>query len=192
MPIEACDDLGQFFRDLVTRALNHQRVDAEPATADYVTGLLVHCADPSQHARMDRPLVHILDEALHAGAGHRLDAFLVAGDAALTRLGMFPGAVDRDAVTGLYVRVGAFAYREAAQLARSEAGTEPVALAELSEQFPRFVDVVAEVAESASLGAVCRDVVTLYDRWKSGQSQRALDLLVKQGMFPTQGDKTPC
>lgn len=188
MPIEACDSLGPFFRDLVYRALSHQRVGAETATAEYVTGLLVHCADPGEHARMDRPLVHILDEALHSGEGYRVEAFRVAGDAALTRLGMFPGSVDRDAVAELYVRVGAFAYREAAQRSRAETKAEPVALAELAEQFPRFVDVVAEVAEAASLGVVCRDVVALYDRWKSAQSQRALDLLVKQGVFPTRGE----
>ncbi len=70
---------------------------------------------------------------------------------------------------------------------REEAGTEPVALVELGEQFPRFVDVLAEVAESQALGAVTRSLVQLYDRVKNGASERAAEELARRGAFTVRG-----
>lgn len=191
MTIETCTDLGGYFRVMLASAMRRQRVEASPETTDYVTGVLVTYAARPAAEFLDRPIVAILDEALAQPAGHRCLALQTVGDGALYLSGLFADHVERSqGTTGFYLHVGSFAYREAATLARSPEGTEPVALAELSENFPRFVDVLAEVAESSALGAVTKSVVQLYDRWKNGSSQRSLEELARRGAFPVRGGST--
>jgi hypothetical protein len=184
--IETCTDLGDWFEGLVITAMRKRRVRAAPETASYVAGVLVSCSARAEAPFLDRPLVILLDEALGAPAHARCAALQSVGDGALCLSGLFAEhAARRQVDAGLYARVGSFAYRAAAELAREPAGGEPVALAELSEQFPRFVDVVAEVAEAQGLGAVTKSIVALYDRWKGAGSARAAEDLARRGCFPT-------
>lgn len=188
MTIETCADLGSYFRAVLDTALQRRRVRAAPETAAYVTDLLVTYAARPAAGFLDRPIVHILDEALSQPEATRGHALQTVGDGALYLSGVFAEHVEHaQGTTGFYVRIGAFAYREAAALVREEAGTEPVALVELGEQFPRFVDVLAEVAESQALGAVTRSLVQLYDRVKNGASERAAEELARRGAFTVRG-----
>lgn len=188
MTIETCVDLGDYFRSLLLAAMRNQRVTAAPETEHYVTGVLVTCAVRQQADFLDRPLVMILDEALAAPTPTRGVALQSVGNGALCMSGLFSDNVARRQLDpGLYVRVGSFAYREAAALARDAAGTEPVALVELGEQFPRFVDVLSEVAEAQALGAVTKSIVALYDRFKRADSQRAAEEMARRGTFPARG-----
>lgn len=188
MTIETCADLGGYFRSLLRAAMERQRVRASPETADYVAGVMVTYAARPAAEFLDRPIVIILEEALAKPGSARGMALRHVGDGALYLSGLFGDHVERaQGTTSFYVHVGGFAYREAAALARSEAGTDPVALTELAEQFPRFVDVLAEVAESQSLGAVTRSIVQLYDQWKNADSQRAIHEMARRGAFPTKG-----
>lgn len=183
--IETCSDLGDWFEGLVITAMRKRRVRAAPETASYVAGVLATCSARAEAPFLDRPLVVLLDEALAAPAHARGPALLAVGDGALCLSGLFGDHATRHQVdAGLYARMGSFAYREAAALARAPEGSEPVALAELGEQFPRFVDVVAEVAEAQCLGAVTKSIVALYDRWKGAGSERAAEALCLRGVFP--------
>lgn len=185
MTIETCADLGGYFRALLLAAMRRQRVSASPETADYVAGVLVTYAARPAAEFLDKPIVRILDEALAQPEGARCVGLQTVGDSALYLSGLFGEHVERaQGATGFYVHVGSYAYREAAALARSAEGTEPVALTELGEQFPRFVDVLAEVAESQALGGVARSIVQLYDRWKNADSQRAMEEMAKRGAYP--------
>lgn len=185
MTIETCADLTGFFRSAVETALRRRRVDAAAPTAEYVTGLLVACATRDPREVLARPLVERLDAALCAAEAPRLVELQAVGDAALTRAGLFGDHVARhEGVLELYVTMGSFAYREAATMARASAGSAPVAIEEIGEDFPRYVDVLAEVAEASALGAVTRSVVQLYDRWKEARSEKALEELARRGIFP--------
>jgi hypothetical protein len=186
--IETCTDLGDWFEGLVITAMRRRRVVAATETTRYVAGVLATCSARADAPFLDRPLVVLLDEALTTAPHARSAALQAVGDGALCLSGLFGDHVARRQVdTGLYAKVGSFAYREAAALARAPEGTEAVALAELGDHFPRFVDVVAEVAEAQCLGAVTKSIVQLYDRWKSGGSERAAEEMIRRGMFPAKG-----
>ncbi len=188
MTIETCADLEGYFRTLLATAMRRQRVSALPETADYVAGVLVTYAARPAAEFLDRPIVTILDEALAQPEGARGHALQAVGDGALYLSGLFGEHVERAlGTTGFYVHVGSFAYREAAALAREPDGADATVLVELGEQFPRFVDVLAEVAESQALGGVARSIVQLYDRWKSADSRRAVEQMAKRGTFPGRG-----
>lgn len=188
MTIETCADLRDYFLSALRAAMRRRRVSASPETADYVTGVLVTYAVRPAAEFLDRPIVMILEEALARPAGSRCIALQGVGDGALYLAGLFGEHVERaQGSTSFYLHAGGFAYREAAALARSEEGSEPIALAELGAQFPRFVDVLSEVAEAQALGSVTRSIVQLYDRWKNGDSQRAVEEMARRGTFPTRG-----
>ncbi len=192
MTIEACADLGGFFRGLLLDAMRRRRVASDPETTEYVTGVLVTYAAPGAVEALRRPLVLGLDEALRAPRPRAANALCEVGDAALCMAGLFPAHVERSQGTlGLTVRVGRIAYREAAAAARDE-GTEAPVIERLGEEFPRYVDVLAEVAEASALGAVARSVVQLYDRWKTAESERALEELCRRGVFPGRGGSGAC
>jgi hypothetical protein len=192
MTIEACEDLGNWFRSVVSSAMRRRGVEAEPETTEYVSGLLVHCAGSGARDFLDQPMAQVLHEALDCAPGMRLVRLQRVGDGSLCLAGLFGSHVEASQLDpGYYVTLGRFAYREAAALARSHGG-EPVALQELGEQFPRFVDVLSEVAEGAALGSVARSVVQLYDRFKRGGSQKALEELARRGVFPGRPGEGSC
>lgn len=182
MTIERCTDLGLFFRACVEEAMRARRASLGEATAEYVAGLLTSCTDPRVSERLGGSLVLQLEAALREGVGDAPsgEALRAVGDAALCRSGLF-GA---EGALRVCVRVGAFAYREAASRTKGEGHG---ALVELGEAFPVVVDVVAEVAEATALGAVTRDLVRLYDRWREADSERALQAMAERGVFPGRG-----
>lgn len=188
MTIEACADLGGFFREVVSTAMERQKVEAEPETCAYVTAMLVNYSGRQAAEFLDKPMVMILDEAMAAGPGTRLLGLQSVGDGALCLTGLFGEHLARAKIDpGYYVHLGRFAYLEAAGIARKTAGSDPVALIELGENFPKFVDVLTEVAESAALGSVTKSLVQLYDRYKSAGSLRSLDAMARLGVFPASG-----
>jgi hypothetical protein len=56
--------------------------------------------------------------------------------------------------------------------------------AELADNFVRFVDVLSEVSERASLGSNV-DLLRLYERWLKTGSRRSGQLLAERGVVPT-------
>lgn len=188
MTIEACSDLGEYFREIVSTAMGRQHIDAEPETRDYVTAMLVNYSGRGAAEFLDRPMVVILDEAMASAPGMRMVGLQTVGDGSLYLAGLFGDHLARANLDlGYYVHLGRFAYLEAAGLARKTVGSDPVAFVELAERFPKFVDVLAEVAESAALGGLTRSLVQHYDRYKNGGSQRSLEAMAKLGAFPAPG-----
>lgn len=196
MKIEPCADLKGFFRAAVDSALTRRRLSARPETGDYVAGVLVQAATQPPETLLGEPLVIALDRALAGDPSQRLHRLCTTGDAALCLAGIFGSHVERtQGSLALYVKVGGIAYQKAAEVAAEVAETEtatvPV-LAELSEAFPRFVDVLQEVAAASALGGLARDVVRLYDRTKHAGSARAAEELARQGLFTAPGATKPC
>ena len=167
MAIEACADLRGFFQGMVREAMRRQGVGAEAETAEYVTDLLVTCASVDGAALLERPLVWMLDDAIDCEAAARMHALCATGDAALARSGLI-AAPDEVAY---FTEVGRFAYRGAAAEAQRASGEAPVALAELGERFPMFVEVLAE---ASALGDVTKALVRRYAAQTGGQPKRCL------------------
>jgi hypothetical protein len=188
MVIEAVPSLFGFFRDAVGAASARRRAIDEPATVDYLAQLLVTFATGENTAVLDRSIILTLDEALAATPGEQLLGLQAVGDGALYTVSFFPEHLARAHLDpGLYVHVGAFAYGRAAELLRASGTREPRVLVELTNRFPAIVDVLGEVAQSAALGTVTRDLVRLFDRWKATGSTHALDAMARAGAFPAKG-----
>lgn len=188
MTIETCADLAGYFRSLITMAMRRSRVTASPETTDYVSGVLVTFAARPAAEFLDRPIVTSFEEALSLPDPARRVALRNVGDGALCLSGLFSEHVERAVgSTSVHVHVGTVAYRQAAALTRAESEPEKIALGELGTQFPRFVDVLAEVAESQALGSVTKSLVQLYDRCKNADSLRAAEEMARRGAFPARG-----
>jgi hypothetical protein len=193
MAIEPVSSLVHYFRDAVDDASRRRQVAARPETHAYLAQLLVTFATGENNALLERSIVLTLDEALSRGDGEQLLGLQAVGDGALYLVSFFPDHLARAQLDpALYVSVGAFAYGRAAELARRAGTREPQVLLELNEKFPRFVDVLGEVAESSALGAVTRDLVKLFDRWKATGSPRALEAMARAGAFPLKGGGHRC
>lgn len=193
MKIEPCSDLRGFFRGALGAALARRRLAARPETQDYVAGVLVQAATQPPDALLGEPLVLALDKALAGDPTLRLHRLQTTGDAALCLAGVFAPHVERtQGSLALYVRVGEIAYQSAAEVAREIEVAPAPALAELGAAFPRFVDVLHEVAAASALGAVARDVVRLYDRARNAGSALAAEELGRQGLFTAPGAPKPC
>lgn len=188
MAIETVPSLEAFFRDALTTAEQRLRVRTPEDTGEYLTGLLTRLAVGAQEAGPHRSVVLSLDAALEQGPGAQLLALQSVGDEAMTSLALFPEQVARHQVEpGLYHRIGSFAYGRAADLAHRAGTRNPAVLLDLQAHFPSYVALVNEVATSSALGAMARDVVKLFDRWKTTGNVRALEELARQGAFPTRG-----
>lgn len=185
MAIEPVASLMTFFRDAVVSATSKRKVKLREPTSDYLAQMLSEVAQGRHNEVLKGSVVLALDEAMTHAPGEQLLRLQTIGDASLFALSFLPEHVARGGNdAGLYVSVGSYAYGRAAQLARSAGAVEPRVLLELNQNFGRVVDVLSEVAESSALGAVTRDVVKLFDRWKQTGSRHALEQMARMGAFP--------
>jgi hypothetical protein len=189
MTIEPVSSLFGWFRNVLHDATVRRRVDVGGETTDYLANLLATSAHPDRaSALLDRSIVLTLDEALSSSPGEQFVGLQAVGDASLYLVSFFPDHLERAQLDPtLYVSVGALAYGRAAEIARVVGTREPGVLVELNAKFPVLVDVLGEVAESAALGSVTRDLVKLFDRWKATGSDRALAAMARAGAFPGRG-----
>jgi hypothetical protein len=193
MTIEPVGSLFVYFRDAVVRASEHQRLETQPETTDYLANLLVTFGTSESQRLLQHSIVLTLDDALARPAGEQLVGLQAVGDGALYLVSFFPDYLARSQLDEtLYMNVGAFAYGRAADLARASGTREPRAWIDLQRQFGRIADVLGEVAESSALGNVTKNLVQLFDRWKRTGSSRALEAMARAGVFPGKGDGDAC
>lgn len=185
MSIQPVSSLFSYFREMIDAARARRNVAATDETTDYLANLLVTFATGENNPVLDRSIVLVLDDALSRGTGEQFILLQAVGDGALYLLSFFPDHLARARLdASLYVSVGAFAYGRAAEIARAAGTKEPRTLIELNTRFSQFVDVLAEVAESSALGSVTKNLVQLFDRWKTTGSARALEAMARAGAFP--------
>jgi hypothetical protein len=193
MVIEMVPSLLGYFSDAVGVASLRVGVEAGDETRDYLANVLMTFARGEHHAALERSLVLTLDDALSRPGGEQLLGLQTVGDTALYVVSFFPDHLARAQLdSSLYINVGAFAYGRAAAILQARGTHEPRVLIDLEARFPKFVNVLAEVAQSSALGAVTKDLVRLFDRWKSTGSPRALEAMAKAGVFPGRGTGHAC
>jgi hypothetical protein len=174
------ESAAEYFKDLVEAALAHQRIAARELTSFYVVNLLTGFLQrPAEED--ETPMAFRLAEALDA-VGLRQRAHLrQIGDLSLFISGFFADSLNRKLVdVDYYVSIGGTAY---AALSRYETDALSSVFAELADNFIRFVDVLSEVSERASLSSNA-DLLRLYERWLRTGSRRCGQLLAERGVVP--------
>jgi len=185
--------LRAHFQGAVSEALQNQRVEATPASREYLSSLLheftrvavVPAADPEVRF-LHRPLVELLAEAQAVRGAERLARLRTLGDLALWFSGYYPEALARRPVdVDYYVAMGGHAYQRIAM--DLEATGRQTLFEELSRKFARFVDVISEVS-ARDAGRRKPGLLALYERWLRSRSTWAARALCEQGFVPFERD----
>jgi hypothetical protein len=193
MTIETNARIDEFFQTCVAEACKNQRLDATPVVQTYLSALLADFVRPdatSLSETLDRSLTLMLDEALQTPPPERFDKLRTIGDGTLYVSGFFGDHLEARGVDdGLVASIGGFAYRSAGAMLRGTSGSSGSAVVdlygELAEKFACFVEVIAEVAETTSLGAkTSTGAVRLYEKWLRTGSERVARELAAQGITP--------
>lgn len=185
-------NLETFFHDVVDDAMRKKHVEATEAAEYYLVSLLTDYArpDPRNCEALERPLTLLLDEALHAPGQERFERLRVLGDGVLYVSGFFAPHLETRGVEVRYVTsLGARAYDGAGKMLRGSGETGPDLFFELAENFERFAELLAAVAEKLSLAASpsSQNVLKLYERWLKTGSDSLGSELMSRGVLPVRG-----
>lgn len=195
-PILSSESIREFFRGLLSKAIENQRAQVQPFTELYLVNLLHEFllsealytqADDGTWQR--KPLAFLLKEALEEAGPARVHMLRRLGDTSLFVSGFFPDSLARRSSlvdVDYYIAMGGRAYDAVGVLAARHAAAEKTLWEELSEKFALLVDLLNEVSErtAASTNA---GLLRLYQRWMKTGSERLANLLVHQGVIPRKG-----
>jgi hypothetical protein len=179
--------VDEFFHEAVSDALSAVDLDASQPASWYLVGLL---GDFTKARLTDEPLG--IQLAAPAGdAAERVKTLKHVGDTSLYVAGFFAESLSRSLVdVEYYVGLGQNAY---AQLARSLSASRSIGevYEELSEKFPKFVDVLAQVRKRTYLAELNQttDVGKLYDIWLRTRDEWVEKKLKAAGLLVDLGDK---
>ncbi|HET7788634.1 MAG TPA: hypothetical protein VFL36_21850 [Myxococcales bacterium] len=190
-PILSSQSIRDFFRELLTSAIENQRARVQPFTELYLVNLLHEfLASEALYVQAEdgtlqqRPLAFLLKEALEEAGPSRLRLLRRLGDTSLFVSGFFPDSLARRSSlvdVDYYIAMGGRAYDAVARHALESSLWE-----ELSEKFRLLVDLLNEVSER-TLSSTNAGVVRLYERWLKTGSGRLATLLVQKGVVPRKG-----
>lgn len=163
MDVTLAASVDEFFHEVVTDALSAVELEASEPASWYLVGLL---GDFTRTRLSDEPL----GVKLVAGSkdpAERVRALKHVGDTSLYVAGFFAESLNRSLVdVEYYVGIGQTAYSQLAKTFHAGRSLQMI-YEELADQFPRFVDVLANVRKRVSvseLGAT-PDVGKLYEMW---------------------------
>jgi hypothetical protein len=186
----------EWFREVVTETLSQRRIRIQEVTEFYLVNLLasfldrerLYLEEPDGSAQAE-PLALILLRALSAERHVRAQGLRRLGDTALFVSGFFGDSLSRSAVDlDYYIAMGERAYGALRDTERG-AGLEAL-YGELSERFPEFVDLFAEIAELSHLRSN-RGLLRLYERFLLTRSERVASLLRERGVALFAGPSAP-
>lgn len=190
--------LPEFFKEKVSKSLNHLRIEASPDAEYYLVQLLTSFAQSQKLYEqdekgeiIDKALALRLFDAMLATPSEKIPIFKKMGDIALYVSGFFADSFFRKIVKAdYYIHMGEAAYLSASQLLNNDSKkTLKELFEELSSRFTKFVDVLTDVAESAHLQSD-QSLLKLYERWLKTGSERTRDLLLQAGVVPNHLIKT--
>ena len=181
MDVTLATSLDEFFHEAVTEAIQEVDLDASEPASWYLVGLL---GDMSRARLTDEPLgVKLAQPA--ADLGERVRTLKEVGDTSLYVAGFFAESLGRSLVdVDYYVGLGQNAY---GQLSRALGHARSICdvYGELSDKFPRFVDVLTEVRKRTDFAT--SDIGKLYEIWLETRDEliekklRAAGVLVDSG-----------
>lgn len=182
----------EYFRELVTTALGHQKVSAQPETEFYLVNLLgqfmttdrLYARDGDGTMR-EEPLALLIKEAIETPEPKAQGAmFRHVGDVSLYISGYFQESLSRKLVdVDYYIGMGGTAYQQAAS--RADESIMRAVYEELSSKFASFVEVLGEVS-SQTTPRTEKDLLRMYELWVRTRSERAAKALQEAGILPNE------
>jgi hypothetical protein len=178
----------EFFREQLTKAMDHQKVATSAFTEYYLVNLLTNSVrgdllPPPEPGLEETPLAVMYVRAMQASRVERARLLRAMGDSALFVSGFFAESLQNKIVDLAYYRaMGGRAYARLSQ--ETSSSFAPAVFDELSERFGQFADVLWEVSENSRMQAGSHSVVALYERWLQTKSRRSAELLAERGIDP--------
>lgn len=182
-----------FFKQQVTKALESQKVRIKPETEFYLVDLLSRFmfaenlfATDETGAKREETLALLFQEAMDAAdLSRKSQGLRRLGDVSLYTAGFFSDHLSTKIVdVDYYIGMGRNAYGNLAQIGLGAAFQQ--VFADLAQNFHRFVDVLAEVSESALASNMkdAKNILRLYELWLKTKSERAEKSLKEAGIIP--------
>lgn len=181
-PLFRSESPAEFFRELVSAAMERQHLAAREITAFYLVNLLTGFVQRDERRSADEAIGIRYVKAMGASGSTQLDELRHVGDISLFTAGFFADSLSRRLVdVDYYIHIGEGAY---GSLARSDVTLGDV-FDELAEKFTAFVDVLGDVSEHAAI-STNTDLLRLYERWLRTGSRRSGERLVARGIVPNE------
>lgn len=167
MDVTLAASVDEFFHEVVTDALSAVDLEASEPASWYLVGLL---GEFTKTRLTDEPLGVKLVEVSTTSTAERVKTLKHVGDTSLYLAGYFAESLTRSLVdVDYYVGIGQTAYAQLARSMYSGPGGKSLSAiyGELAEQFPRFVDVLAQVRKRVAIAeaGATTDVGKLYEMW---------------------------
>lgn len=185
----------EYFRELVTGAMERRKVASKPETEFYLVNLLnqfmttdrLYARDADGQMK-DEPLAFLWKDAIEEPRReYQRAVFRQVGDISLYVAGFFQESLSRRLVdVEYYIEMGGRAYRQVAH--RAEENLQRSMYSELAEKFARFVDVLADARDQTRIGTAERetDLLKCYELWVRTRSERAAEKLREAGIIPAE------
>ncbi len=180
----------EFFHELVDEALKTKKYKPSTETQVYLVNLLnqflssdrLYTRDAEGNVK-DEPLAILVKEALEQPEIEaQKSLFRYIGDVSLYTAGFFQDSLSRKVVdVDYYIGMGGTAYRQVA--ARIPEKPVQGLYQELAEEFPLWVDVLAEVSDKTTQKTET-NLLRIYETWIRTKSERAAKTLKEAGILP--------
>jgi|SRR5438552_3998619 len=185
----SAQSIHEFFRELLSLAIENQRARVQQATELYLANLLsgflqtesllVREEDGSLHRR---PLALLLQEALEEEGAARARALRRLGDTSLFVSGMFSESLSASLVDVQYaIAMGSRAYDALGEVAARHGRGERSIWEELAAKFAQLVEVLNEVSERTQATSNA-GLLRIYEKWVKTGSPRVATLLSRRGI----------
>lgn len=185
----SAQSIHEFFRELLSLAIENQRARVEQATELYLANLLsgfLHTESllvrEDDGSLQRRPLALLLKEALEEEGAARARALRRLGDTSLFVSGMFSDSLSASLVDVEYaIAMGSRAYDALGEVAARHARGNRSIWAELAEKFSQLVKVLNEVSER-TLATSNAGLLRVYEKWIKTGAPRMATLLSEHGV----------
>ncbi len=179
-----------FFRELITSAMDRQKISTQPETEVYLVNLLnqfmktdrLYPPAADGTTRQESLALMVKDALEHSEPAVQQSLFRHIGDVSLYVGGFFQDSLNRKLVdVDYYIDMGCAAYQRVA--VRAEEDILKAMYAELAGKFSSLIEVFAEVSEKTSPRTE-KDLLRLYELWVRTRSERAAKALQEAGILP--------
>ncbi|MFQ5736781.1 MAG: hypothetical protein ACE5GY_07960 [Thermodesulfobacteriota bacterium] len=173
----------EHFKELVTEAVAHQKVETNEMAVFYLSTLLSDFVLSERLATEPLAITYLKAQNETRAVKVRLMRHL--GDLSLFTSGFFSDSLARKAVdVDYYISMGTSCYNSVASIHRQGRKAHISSLyTELAVKFGVFADVLTEVSERSRLTS-SKDILRIYERWLRTKSKQAERLLRSLGIEP--------
>src|SRR5438445_11224486 len=185
----SAQSIHQFFRELLSLAIENQRARVQHATELYLANLLSgflqteSLLDREEDGSLQRrPLALLFKEALEEEGAARAQALRRLGDTSLFVSGMFSESLSSSLVdVGYAIAMGSRAYDALGDVAERHGRGARSLWDELAEKFSQLVEGLNEVSDRP-LSSSNAGLLRIYEKWMKTGSVRIATLLAEHGV----------